>query len=146
MSRLEKVALATAILAALLGVMGVRSPAYQYYVDQLLPGSLAVGVLGWTVATYGPLALAVTFRRLTTHLRTPPLVLHLLFLPCALAFFWAGYATMAALIIDPDFDALLGFPETPALFSLAVATVGYFVSALSERRPAKTKQVDPESE
>jgi len=144
MTRLEKIALATAIMASLVGATGFRSFPYQYYVDQMLPGSLPVGILGWTFATYGPLALAVIFRRFAKHFRIPSLLLHLLFLPCALAIFWAGYATMAASIIDPDFDAMLGFPEAPALCSLAVAIVGYFVAAFSGRQPREAKQAECE--
>ena len=147
MSRFEKIALATAIVATLLGAIGLRSPAFQYYVDQMLSGSVAIFVLGWAVATYGPLALAVAFRRLAKRFLAPiSVALHLLFLPCAIAIYLCGDAMMVASISDPDFDAMIGDPDLPAFLSLAVAIICYFVAALLERRPAKSKPAAPEGD
>ena len=147
MNRLEKIALATAILTTLLGVMGLRGFSYQYYIDQMLPGSLPMFVLGWVIATYGPLALAVTFWRLAKRFQTPlSVILHLLLLPCALAIFRAGDSMMVVSIGDPDFDATLGAPELPATLSVAIAILSYFAAALSKLGSMKTEQAEPDRE
>ena len=137
MNRLEKVAISTAAISTLLGAVGFQSFPYQYYVDQMLPGSLPIAATGWAIATYGPIALAVIFWRCAKVVRPPfTLVLHVLFLPCALTAFWAGERLMLALISDLDFDATLSAPEMPAILSLAVAIICYFAAVIVHRTSA----------
>lgn len=128
MNRLDKIALATAVAATLLSVTRYRF-AFEYYADQMLPGSLVVAALGWGLATYGPLVVAVAFWRSAKHFPSPvPLMLHLLFVPCAFAALAAGDAVMLSTINDPDFDATLGAPELPAFMALIVSIFSYFIA------------------
>ena len=137
MNRLDKIAVLTALVATILGIFGSREFPYEYYADQMLPGGLPVAIAGWSVTTYGPLIVSVTFWRLAKRLQPPrSLVLHLLYLPVAILVFRLGEAVMLALITDPDFDATMSAPEMPALFALAVSTVAYF-GAVANRRNLK---------
>lgn len=129
MNRLDGIATVTALAATLMGIVGFRNFAFGYYADQMLPGSLPVGMAGWAIATYGPLIAAVAWWRYAKRLsRNVALSLHAIFLPCVLGIFWAGDAIMLAILSDPDFDATLGAPEMPALLSLAVAIVSYYAA------------------
>jgi hypothetical protein len=129
MNRLDVIATATALAETLMDIAGFRSFAFDYYADQMLPGSLPFGVAGWALTTYGPLVAAPALWRWAKRLPWgKALWVHALLLPCAIAIFWVGDALMHALISDPDFDSTLGALEMPALLSLAVAIVSYYAA------------------
>lgn len=134
MNRFDKLALAAVIIVTLLCVRGSGDFVYDYYMDQIPEGMLPIGVAGWAIATYGPIAVAVLFWRWAKRIPAP-WVLHLLFLPCAAVLFRIGDALMLSVIEDPDFDATLGGPEMPAILLLVVAVGGYFAAVIARQIP-----------
>ena len=86
-----------------------------------------LGVLGWLVATFGPIVLAAIFWRLANGSRAAWL-LHLLFLPCAYALLRAGAGVMLFVIGDFDFDSTLGGPVLQAGLLFMIASAAYFVA------------------
>jgi hypothetical protein len=89
----------------------------------------ALGVVGWLLATFGPVGVAVIFWRLAKRGRKW-LLLHVFFLPCAIALFVTGQRIMLLVIGDPDFDATLGGPVLQA-FALFVFSVAAYFAALA---------------
>lgn len=133
MNRFDKVALAAAIVTTLLFARGTFFIA-QFYIEYLsIAGTtLLIGVAGWLIATYGPIATAVWFWRWAKGHRSP-WVLHLLFLPCAGLLLWAGESLMLFVIDQPDFDAMLGGPANQATLLFVIAAGGYFAALLSRQ-------------
>ena len=139
MNRLDKVLLATGVAVTLLGVIGAQSFGYQYYLEQVSGDKLPIGLLGWMVATYGPLLAAALFWRLSKHVAAPlALLMLVLFVPCAILLVRLGDTLMLDAIQDPDFDAIIGGPDFPADISLTVAVVGYVVALVTRFRSRQT--------
>ena len=133
MNRFDKLASVTTILATTLCVPKPGNFAYRYYLDQIADRNLPIWFLGMIVSIYGPIAIAVLFWRLSNRVRAPWL-LHLLFLPAAVALLGAGEQLMLSVIQDPDFDATLGGPaELPAMLLFLVAVGGYFGALIAKR-------------
>lgn len=106
MNRLDGIAIATALATTPMCIVGFRSFAFDYYADQMLSGSLPLGIAVWALATYGSLiAVTASWRCAMRLSRGAALWLHACFLPCALGIFWLVMPFMLALICDPDFDA-----------------------------------------
>jgi hypothetical protein len=99
-------------------------------VQPIKPWKQIVGCLGWLVATFGPITLAVYFWRKTKQLRAA-WALHMLFLPCAFAALMAGDRLMLFAAGVRDFDATIGGPVIQAALLSIVTPVGYFVAVLS---------------
>lgn len=96
------------------------------------------GCLGWLLATFGPIASAMVFWRLSKTTRKG-WILHLLLLPVAFAFVRIGASIMVAVTGGlPDFDDTLGGPVLQAFTLLILTIVGYYLAVLIRalRRPA----------
>ena len=94
-------------------------------VKRMSAGDLTIGCLGWLIATFGPIVVAIVFWRGTKRLQTP-WVLHLLMLPLAFAMLYAGSALMLFVTGTPDFDDTIGGPVIQALALLLSAVIGYY--------------------
>jgi hypothetical protein len=125
MNRFEKLALAAAILVSLRYVRGPGDHTYEYYRAQIPEGMLQVGLAGWALSTFGPIAVALLFWRWAKWIHAPWL-LHLSLLPCMLALTWIGHSLMLSVIDDSDFDATLGAPVIAGFLLSLIAIGGYF--------------------
>ena len=95
---------------------------------------MPVAAVGWTIATYGPIAAAVLFWRYVRQVKAlTSLVLHILFLLSAFGLFVTGDRLMLSVIKNPDSDATIGGPDDPAFLSLVVAVVSYLVAVIAVR-------------
>jgi hypothetical protein len=129
LNRFEMVASAAAIVTTLLCIEGTLNAAEAYLNSRPISGVIRMlGVLGWAVATFAPIGLAVGFRRLAER-ASRPWLLHLLFLPSAYALLRAGGGLMLFVIGDPDFDATRGGPVIQASLLFALALVAYYGAA-----------------
>lgn len=89
-----------------------------------------VGCSGWLLATFGPIASAIVFWRLSKTARKG-WMLHLLLLPMAFAFLRIGASIMVAVTGGlPDFDDTLGGPVLQAFTLLILTIVGYYLAVL----------------
>jgi hypothetical protein len=88
-----------------------------------------LGLAGWFVATFGPIGVAVCFWRLAKRVRAP-WVVHLLFLPCAVALLWVGQHLILFAIDYQDFDHTLGGPVLQAALLFPVASILYFAALI----------------
>ena len=140
MNRLDKVALAAAIVTTVFFARGTFFIA-QFYIDyRSIPAmTLPIGIAGWLIATYGPLATAVWFWRWAKAHHSPGVV-HLLFLPCAVSLLWAGERLMLFAIDQPDFDAMLGGPANQAALLFVIAAGAYFAALMSRRISTSSNQ------
>src|SRR3954470_11542760 len=123
LNRLDMVAIVAVVVTSFLCMRGAWDAAQAYFgADPMPPSRRALGLLGWFVATFGPIGAAVGFWRLAKRVRASWL-LHLLFVPCAFALLLAGQAPMLFVIGEPDFDSAIGGPVLQAglLFAIAVA-------------------------
>lgn len=140
MNRFEKLALVAVIVVTLRYVRGPGDFVYDYYRKQVPEGMVSIGIAGWAIASYGPIAIAVLFWRWAKRVRSPWIV-HLLFLPCAIALLATGDTLMLLVIEDPDFEATIGAPEMAATLLFLVAVGGY-LAALIARRVSKSSQTE----
>lgn len=92
-------------------------------------GDIALGLLGWLVATFGPMMLAVAFWRWAAAIRKA-WTLHLLMLPLALALMKLGTSLMLAVTGTPDFDDTIGGPVNQAMLLLLLAVIGYYSAVI----------------
>src|SRR4051812_18135852 len=130
LNRLDVVAIAAAVVTTWLCLRPALDAAEMYLMYRPVPAAKQVlGLVGWFVATFGPLGLAVGFWRLAGRLRTR-WPLHLLFLPCAFALLMTGDSIMLFAIGFRDFDDTLGGPVLQAGLLFAVAIVAYFSAVL----------------
>jgi len=141
MNRFDKFALAIAAAATLLCARETMNSGI-FYVEaySLTRAASAIGILGWILASYGPIALAALPWRWSKRCRLD-WVLHLLFLPGAILIFWAGNFLMLHVIGAPDFDASIGGPVILGILLLLAAVGGYLFAAIvhastSRKRPA----------
>ncbi|WP_157216323.1 hypothetical protein [Flavisphingomonas formosensis] len=126
MTRLDKAALGVSGVMTLLFAPRALDAARLYKeLDQISGAMCMVGILGWIIATYGPIMVFVSSWHLSLRLRAT-WVVHLLVTPCAGITLLAGSKIMLYLIRDPDFDATLGAPVMPAPLLFVIAFVGYF--------------------
>lgn len=139
MNRFEKLALASVIVVSLLCVRGPGDLAYDHYRAQVPEGMLPVGLAGWAIFTYGPIALAVAFWRLAKSIRSS-WALHLLLLPSMIALARTGSELMLLVIDDPDFDATMDAPLMAGVLLFLIAVGGYFGALL---RPLFARPRDP---
>jgi hypothetical protein len=93
-------------------------------------------LLGWLLATYGPVGTAALFWRLAKPSHVAWLF-HLLLLPCAVVMLWGGGLLMASVVGDPDFDSTLGGPIIPALLLFFLAIFGYATALVCGHLSAK---------
>ncbi|MHA6723676.1 hypothetical protein [Sphingomonas sp. RS2018] len=98
-------------------------------VKPMSAGDLMIGSLGWIIATFGPIFLAIVFWRLAKRLQTA-WVLHLLMLPSALTMLGAGRALMLSVTDTPDFDDTIGGPVIQATALLLSAVMGYYLAVV----------------
>lgn len=130
-NRLELVALTAAIVTSWLCMRAALDASEAYLIGRhITAGMKMLGLLGWAIATFGPMGLAAGFWRLSKRIRARWLV-HLLFVPCALALFRAGDALMLFVAGTPDFDDTLGGPEMQAALMLLIAAAAYLAAILS---------------
>jgi hypothetical protein len=130
-NRLEIVGLVAAVLTTCLCIRGASQAAELYLTARpATAGMKALGLAGWAIATFGPMAVAALFWRLAKRVRARWLV-HLLFLACAIAVFRAGDALMLFVTGTPDFDDTLGTPEMQAALMFVVAAAAYLAAILS---------------
>jgi hypothetical protein len=142
LNRLEIVAIMAVVVTSFLCIWGTLDVAEAYLsVRPMPPGRQMLGLLGWFVATFGPIAAAAGFWRFAKRVRKPWL-LHLLFFPCAFALLRAGAALMLLVIGDPDFDATLGGPVLQAGLLFAVAVAAYLAALVSSRLGLQAKRAD----
>jgi hypothetical protein len=90
---------------------------------------LVLGCFGWSIATLGPIVLAVVFWRWAKMLRKA-WVLHVLMLPSALAMLKVGASLMLSVTGTPDFDDTIGGPLIQAIALLSLAIIGYYSAVL----------------
>jgi len=131
MGRFDKLVLAIAAVATAMAAIGFHSFAIQYYLAQVPNGKMPIGVAGWAITTYGPLAMAVLFWRGGRRVPAPwSWILHILFIPCAWTLFIVGDSMMLSVIRDPDFDAAMGGPEFIPALCLTVVVCSYLAAAI----------------
>lgn len=151
LNRLDAVAAVAAIVTTGLCIEGTLNAAEAYLGSRRIPQALQLlPILGWLVATFAPLGLAVGFWRLSRRVSRPWL-LHLQFLPCAFVLFIAGARIMGFVANDPDFDATLGGPVIQAFLLFVISTAVYFgavVHSAWRRRagPAGSSPIAPSKE
>ncbi|HEY0026832.1 MAG TPA: hypothetical protein VGC35_03085 [Allosphingosinicella sp.] len=130
LNRLDIVAVVAVIVSTILCIEAALHAADAYTHFRPISGAKQMlGVIGWIIATFGPIGVAVCFWRLAKRVRAP-WVVHLLFLPCAYALLMAGVYLMLFVIGDPDFDSTLGGPVMQAALLFAAASVLYFGAAI----------------
>jgi hypothetical protein len=130
LNRLELVAIAAAVVTTWLCIGAALDAAELYRMGRPMPAAKQMlAVLGWLLATFGPLGLAVGFWRLAGRLRTR-WPLHLLFLPCAFASLMIGDRIMLFAIGAWDFDDTIGGPVLQALLLFLIAVPLYFGAVL----------------
>jgi len=138
-NRLEMVGLAAAVLTTMLCFRGESQAAELYLMARpATAGMKALGLAGWAIATFGPMAVAAAFWRISRRVR-PRWLIHLLFLPCTVAVFRAGDALMLRVAGTPDFDDTLGAPEMQAALMFLVAVAAYLAAILSTVRDFRPK-------
>ena len=139
MNRLGKLAYGAAIAGvALLMAREVVEPSVYLY-EQHTAGMVALGTLGWSIATLGPLTLSMCFWRLAER-RQQQWVLHLLFIPCAIALVRIGSSILFYAADVPDGDSIEGYTLVAAFGFLvvtllvhAMALGGLAVGAISRK-------------
>jgi len=125
LNRLDAIAAVAVMVTSWLCLNATLDAAGAYLGMNRIPQALqALGILGWLVATFAPLGLAVAFWRFAKRVSRPWL-LHLLFLPCAFVLLIAGSRAMAFVAGAPDFDATLGGPMLQASLLFVIATAVY---------------------
>jgi hypothetical protein len=90
-------------------------------------GGRPIWIAGYLIATYGPIILAVGFRRIARCI-SARWVVHVLFFPAAILALNVGERIMLSVIEEPDFDATLGAPIMPALLLVVFAVALYLVA------------------
>lgn len=130
LNRLEIAAAVAAVVSTWLCIGAALDAADLYRMTRPISGAMQVlGVVGWAVATFAPLGLALCFWRLSKRVARPWL-LHLLFVPCAGALMAAGSELMLFVVDDPDFDSTLGGPVMQAALLFVFAVAAYFAAAI----------------
>lgn len=131
LNHFEVFALVAAVVTSWLCLRAALDASEAYQIARpLTAGMQTLGLLGWAVATFGPMGLAVGFWRLSKRFRAR-WVIHLLFLPCAIALLQAGAELMLFAIGHRDFDDTLGGPVLQAALMLIAAVAAYLTSVLS---------------
>jgi endonuclease/exonuclease/phosphatase (EEP) superfamily protein YafD len=139
-NRLEIVGLAAAVVTSWLCVRGALDASEAYQIGRsMTAGTKTLGLAGWAIATFGPMAVAILFWRLSKRVRARWLV-HLLFLPCAIALLIAGEALMLHVTGTLDFDDTLGAPEMQAALMFLIAAGAYLAAILSTLSPFRRKR------
>ncbi|MES2987302.1 MAG: hypothetical protein V4808_05305 [Pseudomonadota bacterium] len=89
-----------------------------------------VAVIGWLLATFGPIAASVIFWRWSKQLRFA-WILHLLLLPLSYAMVAAGAWLMLFATEDrTGFDNTLGGPVIQAMMLFCLTAIGYYSALL----------------
>ncbi len=100
------------------------------YVYQELPSRMAsLAIVGWLISTFGPLALSVGVWGAARRLQ-PQWVLHVLFIPCAIALERAGASILFYAADVPDGDSIEG-RTLIAAFGFLVITLLVHATALA---------------
>ncbi len=86
---------------------------------------IVLGCLGWVIATFAPITLAVVFWRWSKRLQKAWL-LHLMVMPLAFAIFTIGSDLILFAAGSRDFDDTLGGPILQAVALLLLAVIGYY--------------------
>lgn len=134
-----------AVAATTVLFMGAAFDAASLYAS-VRPMSIteqAIGCFGWLLATFGPIASAIVFWRLSKTTRKG-WMLHLVLLPIAFALVRFGASIMVAITGGlPDFDDALGGPVLQAFALLILTIVGYYSAVLVRvlRRPTEQPNV-----
>ena len=105
----------------------IEPSAYLY--DRHSPNMGALGGVGWTVATLGPLLLSFCFWRFSQRMRLLWLW-HLLFIPCALTLYWLGSAVLFFAADVPDGDSIEGYTLLIASALLALTLIVHGIAAI----------------
>jgi hypothetical protein len=92
-------------VALLVGRETIDASIYVY--QELASDMVALGVAGWLIATSGPVALSIGVWRWARRF-DPKWVLHLLFIPCAIALFRTGDFILIYATGVPDGDSIEG--------------------------------------
>ena len=129
MNRLGSIAYAAAIAGIALLTAREVIETSVYVIGELTLGMVVVGASGWSIATLGPLALSIWFWRLARR-RQPQWVLHLLFIPCAIALVRAGASILFYAADVPDADSIEGRTLITA-FGFLVLTLLVHAAALA---------------
>jgi len=131
LNRLDIVAIVAVAVTSFLCIRAASDAAQAYLgAGPMPPGRQMLGLLGWFVATFGPIGAAVGFWRFAKRARTPWLV-HPLFFPCAFVLLRAGEALMLFVIGEPDFDSTIGGPVLQAGLLFAVAVAAYLAALVA---------------
>jgi hypothetical protein len=122
------------------GCFGLRDPAAQgrhlekrHFLQRGLPPhgrDIIVAILGWLLASYGAMVLAVLFWRCSKRMRFGWL-LHPLFPVAAFLSYWAGGSIMLGAIGASDFDSTIGGPVIVGGLLLPISMLGYLVAVIS---------------
>ena len=91
----------------------------------------ALEVLGYTIATFGPLSSAIAFWRLSDRVQAS-WMMHLLFVPVAFLIYKLGEQLVYYAAGVPDGDSVEGYMLLPALSLFVLTTVSY-LSVLASR-------------
>lgn len=89
MNRAGSVAYGVAVIALILLTGQDMNNSTLFLYDSLTPPMFALAIVGWAIATFGPVTLSVCIWGLVKRVRAR-WVPHLLFIPCAIAFFRGG--------------------------------------------------------
>jgi Mg/Co/Ni transporter MgtE len=140
LNRFDVFALAAAVVTSWLCLRAALDASEAYRMARPLTAEMqTLGLLGWAIATFGPMGLAVGFWRLSKRFRAR-WVIHLLFLPCAIALLLAGAELMLFVIGHRDFDDTLGGPVLQAALMLVLAVAAYFAAVVSSLLPFQAKR------
>lgn len=100
-----------------------------FFFETSTPPMFALGLAGWTVATFGPLALSICCWRFVRRVHAK-WVFHLLFIPCAITMARGGETLLFLAGAVPDGDGALGYTLLWAIL-LLVLTVSVHAAALT---------------
>ena len=126
MKRSDMLALAAAALMSCEGAMFANGPVFrELYLPQITAWELPVAIMGWVLASYGPILIAALFWRWADRFSAGWL-LHILLVPCLYALLLAGSRLMLSTVNDLDFDNTLGAPIMPGMLCDVAVMAVYF--------------------
>ena len=129
MKRLGILAYSTAIVGiTLLTAREVIEPSVYLYQNHAAPMA-ALGVLGWFIATLCPLLLSIWFWHLARR-SSRQWLLHLIFIPCAVAVYRLGANVLFFAADVPDGDSVEGYTLIVG-FSFLVFTLLIHIAVLA---------------
>ena len=140
MNQFDKMALATTTATTLFFAPSTFQMAQFYTGSGLVTdATLAIGITGWIIATFGPITIAAWFWRRSKQAQAP-WILHHTLLPLAAITFHAGGSILLFALGQPDFDAMLGAPINPAILIFVIAIGSYALALISTKIRASRAQ------